>query len=54
MAVAGADRFVAGLRLPDLEFLDEVEAFELVEDAVDARAGDRSLLLAECVLDLDR
>ena len=54
VAFAGADRFVAGHRLSDLELLDEVEAFEFVEDAVDAGAADRSLALAERVFDLDR
>ena len=52
--VAGADRFVAGHRLADLELLDEVQAFELVEDAVDAGAADRSVALAQRVFDLDR
>ena len=42
VAVAGADRLVAGHRLADLELLDEVQAFELVEDAVDAGAADRA------------
>ena len=54
VSVAGADRFVAGHRLADLELLDEVQAFELVEDAVDAGAADRSLALAQRVFDLDR
>ena len=54
VAFAGADRFVAGHRLSDLEFLDEVEAFELVQDAVMlARPIGRSRL-AERVFDLDR
>ena len=38
--VAGADRFIAGHCLANLDFLDEVKALEFVEDAVDAGASD--------------
>ena len=44
MSVAGADGLVARHRLADLELLDEVESFELVEDAVDAGAADGASL----------
>ena len=54
VALAGADRLVAGHCLSDLELLHEVQALELVEDPVDAGAADGALARAQSVLDLDR
>ena len=39
VALAGADRLVAGHLEPHLDFLHQTQPLELVEDAVDARAG---------------
>src|SRR6202035_5847830 len=49
--VAGPDRLVARHVLPDLDFLDETQPLELVEDAVDARAGGPGAGPAAGVLD---